>query len=160
MGRADPRRARTWDAAGGATGGTSGGTAADGGDGATGARPEDRDAGLQPERTFLAWQRTLIVIFVVALLYLRDPFQNGASGSGSGPDPIFRLAAVLVVAVAVGILMAHLRRRWRATDQGLHDDATGNPPAPLASPWAIYLLSGSAAAIATVVAVSALFGFG
>ncbi|CAM4153820.1 hypothetical protein GCM10009799_21570 [Nocardiopsis rhodophaea] len=164
MGRSEPRKARiraaaedrpvTEDRA------DTESRAAEGADRGTPDRSADRDAGLQPERTFLAWQRTLIVIFVVALLYLRDPFQSGEAGPGSGPDPIYRLVAVLVVAVAVGVLMAHLRRRWHATDHGLHDDATGTPPAPLAAPWAIYLLSGSAAAVAIVVAVSALLGFG
>ncbi|MBB6174115.1 uncharacterized membrane protein YidH (DUF202 family) [Nocardiopsis mwathae] len=128
-------------------------TAVDGGDadGATGG-----DTGLQPERTLLAWQRTLIGVVIVVLLYLREPFQDGGVGPGSGPDPLYRLLVVLVVAGAAGVLMVHLRRRWRVTDRGLHDDATQNPPAPLAAGWAVYLLSGSAAGFALLVAVSAV----
>lgn len=34
-------------------------------------RGPHEDAGLQPERTSLAWQRTLLVLLVVACIYLR-----------------------------------------------------------------------------------------
>ncbi|MBV2365081.1 DUF202 domain-containing protein [Streptomonospora nanhaiensis] len=118
--------------------------------------PGPRDSGLQPERTLLAWQRTVIVFVAVALLYLRDPFEDPAVGGGV--DPLYRLAAVLAVVAAVGVLIAHLRRRWRATAHGLHDDATGNPPAPVARPWALVLLSAATAALALVVAAGALLG--
>ncbi|WP_131101875.1 DUF202 domain-containing protein [Streptomonospora litoralis] len=115
-----------------------------------------RGTGLQAERTLLAWQRTLIVLIAVALLYLRDPFQEG--GPQGGDDPLHRLIPVLGVLVAVGLLIVHLRRRWRATEHGLRDDRTGRPPAPVARPWALVLTSAAVAALALAVAAGAVAG--
>jgi uncharacterized membrane protein YidH (DUF202 family) len=115
-----------------------------------------RDPGLQPERTLLAWQRTLIVVVAVALLYLRDPFTGGPGAAG--PGPLYRMGCVLAVAAVAGVLMAHLRRRWRATAHGRHDDATGFPPAPVARPWALVLLSAGTLALAAAVAAGAVAG--
>ncbi|MDT0304785.1 DUF202 domain-containing protein [Streptomonospora wellingtoniae] len=130
----------------------------DGGSG-TGPRPprpqrEARSAGLQAERTLLAWQRTVIVVIVVAVLYLRDPLEPG--GAQQGGDPLYRLFPVLGVLAALGVLIVHLRRRWRATEHGLHDDRTGRPPAPVARPWALVLVSAASCLLAIAVAVSAL----
>ncbi|MFC3998277.1 DUF202 domain-containing protein [Nocardiopsis sediminis] len=115
------------------------------------ARP---DPGLQPERTLLAWQRTLIGVTAVGLLYLRDPL--GPWAVPTAPDPMYRLAAVLALVGVAGIVMAHLRRRWRATGHGRHGDDRGRPVAPVARPWALVLLSLGTAGLAAAVAVGAL----
>ncbi|GAB3206547.1 DUF202 domain-containing protein [Marinactinospora thermotolerans] len=121
-------------------------------------RRPGRDPGLQPERTLLSWQRTLIVVIATVLLYVRDPFHDVTAATGRAVEALHRLPIGLVVLAVAGVLMVHVRRRWRATDHGCHDDATGTPPAPVARPWALFLLSGSVAALGVVVAVTAVLG--
>ncbi|MEV0002114.1 DUF202 domain-containing protein [Micromonospora sp. NPDC050980] len=60
-----------------------------------------RDAGLQPERTRLAWRRTLLALTVVMLLQLRPAF------SGRGVDAAL---AGTAVAVWLAVLVAAWRR--------------------------------------------------
>ncbi|TDQ55307.1 DUF202 domain-containing protein [Actinorugispora endophytica] len=117
------------------------------------ARPP-RDRGLQPERTLLSWQRTVFLLVVVVLLYLRVPL--GESAEGPAADMAGRVLTVLGVLGAVIVLIVHLRRRWRRTDHGLHDDDTGTPPAPLARPWALVLLGAAVALLGTAVAATAV----
>ncbi|WP_017539715.1 DUF202 domain-containing protein [Nocardiopsis halophila] len=114
-----------------------------------------RDPGLQPERTLLSWQRTVIVLVAVALLYVRDPFQDGGE---PGPGALVRVAVALVPIGAAAAAMVHVRRRWRATGHGAHDDATGQAPAPLARGWVRVLVGAATAVFAVAVAVSALTG--
>ncbi|MDA8369697.1 MAG: DUF202 domain-containing protein [Nocardiopsaceae bacterium] len=118
-------------------------------------RNRRRDTGLQPERTLLAWQRTLIVIVVVTLLHLRIPF-GGEDVAGDGL--LHRLPPALIMLIVAGVLLVHLRRRWRGTGHGLHDDPRGRPIAPVARPWALLLLSAAAAGLGVVVALSAVAG--
>ncbi|GAB3440134.1 hypothetical protein GCM10027570_05330 [Streptomonospora sediminis] len=112
--------------------------------------------GLQAERTLLAWQRTLIVLIAVALLYLRDPVDTAQAAVSE--NAVYRLFPVLGVLLAVGFLIVHLRRRWRSTGHGLCDDRTGRPPAPVARPWALVLASAATALLAFAVAVGAVLG--
>ncbi|MCY0938688.1 DUF202 domain-containing protein [Streptomyces sp. H34-S4] len=67
--------------------------------------PGGRDAGLQPERTRLAWRRTTLSCVVTAVLALRQALQ----GQGS---PV-ALAGVSVIALLWSAFMwvAHLRMR-------------------------------------------------
>lgn len=108
-------------------------------------RPPERDSGLQPERTLLAWQRTLFGLAVVTLLYLRVPAED-APGGLTG-----QLAVVAVLFGVCAVLLLHLRRRWRRTAR-----ARGRPPAPLARPWTLVLLSVTVMGLAAAIALSAL----
>ncbi|MFE1247839.1 DUF202 domain-containing protein [Streptomyces sp. NPDC058735] len=73
---------------------------------AVGRRPDpDRDPGLQPERTRLAWRRTTLSATIVALLAVRAALQGGASATGI-------LACALTCVVWLGFLgVAHRRIR-------------------------------------------------
>lgn len=107
-------------------------------------RPPARDSGLQPERTLLAWQRTLFGLAVVTLLYLRVPAED-APGGLTG-----QLAVVAVLFGVCAVLLLHLRRRWRRTAR-----ARGRPPAPLARPWTLVLLGVAVMGLGAVTALSA-----
>lgn len=81
--------------------------------------PHD-DAGLQPERTSLAWGRTLLVLWVVACIFLRWMQTRGWLGA---------LLAVLSVFAALYIWMTQ-RRRYRRSAHAIH---TGRLRADVAS---------------------------
>ncbi|WP_411106353.1 DUF202 domain-containing protein [Streptomyces sp. cmx-4-9] len=74
-----------------------------------------RDAGLQPERTRLAWRRTTLACSVVAVLALRQALR----GSG-GPVEVAGTAVIALVWL-VFLAVAHRRIRGLAADrlQGL-----------------------------------------
>ncbi|KOU19009.1 membrane protein [Streptomyces sp. WM6349] len=69
----------------------------------------DRDAGLQPERTRLAWRRTTLASSVVAVLALRQALR------GSGSSTEIAGAAVIVLIWLVFLWVAHRRIRELAT---------------------------------------------
>ncbi|MGW0393749.1 DUF202 domain-containing protein [Streptomyces sp. NPDC003042] len=70
-----------------------------------------RDAGLQPERTRLAWRRTTLACSVVAVLALRQAL----SGSGS-PGEVAGAAAVALTWMAF-LWVAHRRIRALAANR-------------------------------------------
>ncbi|MEY9214149.1 DUF202 domain-containing protein [Thermobifida halotolerans] len=112
--------------------------------------PRKRDSGLQPERTLLSWQRTLFLLIAVALLYLRIPAESIPAG-------VFgQMAVVFTPLGAAIVLTAHLRLRWRRTDHGLHDESLGTPPAPLARPWTLILLSVAVMGLGTATILTAV----
>ena len=75
---------------------------------------QERDPGLQPERTRLAWRRTTLASTVAAVLAVKTALHGGASVPGI-------LACALCCALWLGFLrIAHRRIRALAT-----------PPAPL-----------------------------
>ncbi|MGW5618916.1 DUF202 domain-containing protein [Streptomyces sp. NPDC003877] len=68
-------------------------------------RDPDRDPGLQPERTRLAWRRTTLSGTVVAVLAVRTALHGGASAAGI-------VACALCCVLWLGVLgVAHRRIR-------------------------------------------------
>ncbi|WP_327413058.1 DUF202 domain-containing protein [Streptomyces sp. NBC_01233] len=93
----------------------------------------DRDAGLQPERTRLAWRRTTLASSVVAVLALRQALR------GSGAPVEVAGAAVIALVWLLFLWVAHRRIRALAADR----------PRGL-SPWAALAAAGCTLALALV----------
>ncbi|WP_103533156.1 DUF202 domain-containing protein [Streptomyces sp. SM11] len=66
----------------------------------------DRDPGLQPERTRLAWRRTTLTATVVALLAVRQALHGGAA-------PASLIAVALSALAWLGLLVVAHRRMLR-----------------------------------------------
>lgn len=72
------------------------------------------DIGLQPERTLLAWRRTLLSMLAVSSLFLRwVPYHGG-----------FALGLVGVALLAVAGIWLGQWRRYRIGVQGINDNRT------------------------------------
>ncbi|RCV50769.1 DUF202 domain-containing protein [Marinitenerispora sediminis] len=113
----------------------------------------DRDPGLQPERTLLSWQRTVVLVLGVALLFLRDPFVGTVAATGAPVASADRLLPVLATTLPLLVVTVHVRRRWRRVHGRRGTGAVG---APLARFWAMALLSASVVVLAVAVVVTAL----
>jgi uncharacterized membrane protein YidH (DUF202 family) len=72
------------------------------------------DAGLQPERTLLAWRRTLLSMLAVSSLFLRWVPYHGA----------FAFGLIGVALLAVAAIWLGQWRRYRISAQGINDNRT------------------------------------
>ncbi|MFD0268991.1 DUF202 domain-containing protein [Streptomyces sp. NPDC127106] len=79
------------------------------------AAAEGRDAGLQPERTRLAWRRTTLACSVVAVLALRQALR----GSGGSADVAGAAVIALVWLLFLGVAHRRIRELAVARPPGL-----------------------------------------
>ncbi len=100
--------------------------------------PRPRDAGLQAERTALAWSRTGLAVVANGLLVLR-------SGWTSGEASLTFVAFALLVAAGAAILYGGWRRRHLLNGLG-----TTAPPAIAIAVAAVVTLVACAAGIASI----------
>ncbi|WP_460754527.1 DUF202 domain-containing protein [Nocardiopsis oceani] len=115
----------------------------------------ERDPGLQPERTLLSWQRMLILLVVVALLYLRGPLVPGSTVVPE-VDPLLRVGVMAFTLLLGAGLGLHLWLRWRRTACGLRERDTGEPPLNVARPWAMVALSSGVLALTVTVVLTVI----
>lgn len=80
------------------------------------AQVSQRDPGLQPQRTALAWSRTGLAVFVNALIVLR---------SGLVTEQVFILALGVVLLVAAGLSV--VCGTWRVRHLAAHGAQSGPP---------------------------------
>ncbi|WP_304452382.1 DUF202 domain-containing protein [Nocardiopsis sp. YSL2] len=115
--------------------------------------PVDRDPGLQPERTLLSWQRTLILLVLVGILFMRGSLVPEATHI---PEPSIAVRATMMSMslVLAGLLALHVQRRWRRFSHGTHDPETGLPPPNLARPWAMVTVCATVLVLSVVLVVA------
>jgi uncharacterized membrane protein YidH (DUF202 family) len=100
------------------------------------------DPGLQPERTLLAWRRTLLTLIGVCTIFLRW-------------IPHFAVMALLPIIVSLIIsllIQIALNARYRKSARGLRNERV---PPPLRE---VLVLSGTVIVLALVGAYAVLFG--
>ncbi|WP_017572954.1 DUF202 domain-containing protein [Nocardiopsis halotolerans] len=120
--------------------------------------PVDRDdPGMQPERTLMAWQRTIALLVVVGLLFLRGSLSSGDTAFPE-TSPEVRVATMAALLVLGGVLGTHVWLRWRGSEHGTRAPGTGRPPQSVASPWAMVLLCAGVLAFGCVLALTVLLG--
>ncbi|MBR8740900.1 DUF202 domain-containing protein [Nocardiopsis sp. MG754419] len=114
-----------------------------------------RDPGLQPERTLLSWQRTLILVVLVGLLYLRGPLVPGSAVVPEVPGS-FRVGVMALTLLLGAGLGLHLWLRWRRTGHGTREPGETGPPLSVARPWAMVLTSAGVLVLTMAVVATVL----
>ncbi|RKS06335.1 uncharacterized protein DUF202 [Nocardiopsis sp. Huas11] len=115
--------------------------------------PVDRDPGLQPERTLLSWQRTVILLILVGMLFMRGSL---VPETPHIPELSMSVRATMMTMslVLAGLLALHVRHRWRRLGHGTIDPASGLPPTNVASPWAMVTVSVGVLVLSVVLVVA------
>lgn len=115
--------------------------------------PVERDPGLQPERTLMSWQRTLILLVVVGVLFMRGSLVPETTQIPAPPLSA-RAAMMTMSLVLAGVLALHVQRRWRRLGHGTHDPETGLPPLNVARPWAMAAVCATVFVLSVVLVVA------
>ncbi|WP_285734002.1 DUF202 domain-containing protein [Nocardiopsis sp. ATB16-24] len=116
---------------------------------------ERNDPGMQPERTLLSWQRTLILLVIVGLLFFRGELVPGEGGPLEAPL-VMRTVTMVAVLVLTAVLGLHVWLRWRHNGHGVRAPDTGGPPSYVARPWAMLALCGGVLAMSCVLLATVL----
>lgn len=87
----------------------------------------------------MSWQRTLALVLVVGLLYMRGALVPREVAVPEAP-PQVRVTVLVVLLIVFAVVSTHLWVRWRRTVLGSRDPATGGTPTNVARPWAMFLL--------------------
>lgn len=116
---------------------------------------ERNDPGMQPERTLLSWQRTLILLVIVGLLFFRGEMVPGEGGPFEAPL-VVRTVTLIAVLVLTAVLGTHVWLRWRDSGHGVRAPDTGRPPSYVARPWAMLALCCGVLAMSGVLVVAVL----
>ncbi|WP_309126390.1 DUF202 domain-containing protein [Kocuria sp.] len=93
--------------------------------------PPHRDPGLQPERTTMAWGRTMLTFVVVAALFLRWVPRHG---------PFVLVLLLLAVLTAAAVCLTQRRRYARSARGIARDEPTPEVGAVLATAAAVLVL--------------------
>lgn len=104
-----------------------------------------RDPGLQPERTYLSWQRTLILLLVVSVLS-----SAGLTDATPAASPVLAALPLLLAAGAAFVISIAVRKRWRTA-------APEPPELTRVRPWQVMTLSAVVAGLAILISVTALW---
>lgn len=110
------------------------------------ASPQPRDSGLQPERTSLAWGRTLLALLVSDLLIWRSWTRSLSRHAGRIEGNALSLGiAAAVAAAATAVVAGCVLYRARALRSG-----NAAPPAALMRTTTLALLALAAAAVVSI----------
>lgn len=98
------------------------------------------DPGLQPERTTLAWSRTLLALVVCGALFLRWVPRHGA----------FPLILSALTAILALVIVAGQARRYRRSARGISSGRTSADVAAVVGTSAAVVLTAAAALLVVV----------
>ncbi len=116
---------------------------------------ERDDPGMQPERTLMAWHRTIALLVVVALLFLRGSLAPGDDAFPQAPVGV-RVASTAGLLFLAAVLAAHVWLRWRAGGHGVRAPGTGRPVPSVGGVWAMVLLCAGVLALSCVLVLTVL----
>lgn len=103
----------------------------------------------------MSWQRTLALVLVVGLLYMRGALVPGEVAVPEAP-PQVRVAVMVALLIVFAVVSTHLWVRWRRTDLGSREPATGGTPTNVAGLWAMLLLCAVALSLSVLLVVTVL----
>lgn len=103
----------------------------------------------------MSWQRTLALVLVAGLLYMRGALVPGEAAVPEAP-PQVRVAAMVALLIVFAAVSTHLWVRWRRTALGTRDPETGVAPTNVARPWAMFLLCAVTMAMSVLLVVTVL----
>lgn len=103
----------------------------------------------------MSWHRTLALVIVVALLYLRGSLVPQEDTFSVAPLSLRIAVAVLLTLLCV-VLALHVWVRWCRTKNGVTDPDTGAPPSFVAKPWAMVALCAGVWVLSGLLVITAL----